>query len=176
MKILAILLTVLAAIISIGGLVEPEHRFRIVSKYYNFSAGFPDVPTVSTDINDEGLNKHLWTVKRNHGTWAEYFVVSATCYKEALDPTKELDSADSQPGAGSQNGIEVLQSERTQVRALETGRELPAFFRSTKDTATGSVIFHKLILDRYCLIDAGARADKNVGAASLFMQSVSILK
>ena len=83
MKILAILLTVLAAIISIGGLVEPEHSFRIVSKYYNFSAGFPAVPTVST------------------------------------------------------------------------------------------VIFQKLILDRYCLIDAGARADKNVGATSLFMQSVS---
>jgi len=174
-KTFLIVLT-LAAGIGLVALVRPEHRFQIVSTHYNFSAAFPDVPTVSTEINDEGLNKQLWTLKRDHGTWAEYFVVSATCYKEALDPTKELDSADSQPGAGSQNGIEVLQSERTQVRALETGRELPAFFRSTKDTATGSVIFHKLILDRYCLIDAGARADKNVGAASLFMQSVSIFK
>src|SRR5439155_23270949 len=134
----AIVLTLLA-VASIVWLAKREHCFQIVSTYYNFSAGFPDVPTVSTDINDEGLNKHLWTVKRDHGTWAEYFAVSATCYNEVLDPAKELDDA--------------LQSERTQVKALATGRELPAFFRSTKDTATGSVILHKLILDRHCMID-----------------------
>ena len=160
-KAFLIVLT-LAAGVGLVALVRPEHRFQIVSTHYNFSAAFPDVPTVSTEINDEGLNKHLWTVKRDHGTRAEYFAVSATCYNEVLDPAKELDDA--------------LQSERTQVKALATGRELPAFFRSTKDTATGSVILHKLILDSHCVIDAGARAGRNEEAASRFMQSVSILK
>ena len=165
----------LAAGVGLVALVRPEHRFQIVSTHYNFSAAFPDAPTVSTEINDEGLNKQLWTLKRDHGTWAEYFVVSATCYKEALDASKEFDGADSNP-VWPPSGLRVLQSGRTQMRALKTSRELPAFIHSTKETATGVVMLHKLILDKHCIIDAGARTERDERAASLFMESVSILK
>jgi hypothetical protein len=173
MKTFAIVLTLLAAI-GLIALVKPEHHFQVVSAYYNFSAAFPDVPTVSTEINDDGLKQQLWTLKRDHGAWAEYFVVSATCYKEVLDAAKGFDDADSTPGLAV--GQRALQSGRTQVRALESNRELPAFVRSSKETATGIVMLHKVILDKHCIVDAGARAQRNERAASLFVQSVSILK
>jgi hypothetical protein len=172
-KTFAIVLTLLAAV-GLVALVKPEHRFQIVSTHYNFSAAFPDVPTVSTEINDEGLKQQLWTLKREHGTWAEYFVVSATCYNEVLDAAKEFDGADSTPALAVAQ--RVLQSGWTQVRALETSRELPAFIRSTKETATGVIMLHKIILDRQCVVEAGARAEGNERATSLFMQSISILK
>jgi hypothetical protein len=94
--------------------------------------------------------------------------------KEVLDAAKEFDDADSTPGFAV--GQRVLQSGRTQVRALESSRELPAFIRYSKETATGVVMLHKLILDKQCIVDAAARAERNERAASLFVQSVSILK
>jgi hypothetical protein len=96
------------------------------------------------------------------------------CYKEVLDAAKEFEGADSTPALAV--GQRVLQSGRTQVRALQSSRELPAFIRSTKETATGVVMLHKMILDKHCIVDAGARAERNERAASLFVQSVSILK
>jgi hypothetical protein len=174
MKIFAVVLTLLA-VVGLILIIKHEHRFQIASTYYNFSAAFPDVPTVSTDINyDEGLKQQLWTLKRDHGTWAEYFVVSATCYKEMSDAAKEFDGAEANPVV-TLSGLRVLQSGRTQVRALKTRRELPAFVRSTKETATGIIMLHKVILDKRCIVDAGARAERNDSAASLFVQSVNIL-
>jgi hypothetical protein len=174
MKIFAVVLTLLA-IVGLISMVKHEHRFQIASTYYNFSAAFPDVPTVSTDINyDDGLKQQLWTLKRDHGTGAEYFVVSATCYKEMSDAATEFDEAEANPVV-TLSGQQVLQSGRTQVRALKTRRELPAFVRSTKETATGIIMLHKVILDKSCIVDAGARAERNDRAASLFVQSVNIL-
>lgn len=153
----------------------PEHSYQLVSPEYNFSAAFPDTPAVTHSINDEGLPKTEWTLKHDHGTWTEYFDISATCYHETLDPAKEFDGADAEP-ALALNGIKILTSGRTTVQALETGRELPAFARMSEEAATKIVWAHKVILDGHCMIDYSARMDKNEGPASLYMGNVKILK
>jgi hypothetical protein len=153
----------------------PEHPYQLVSEQYNFSASFPDTPTIKQSINDEGKPKTEWTVKHDHGNWVEYYQVSGTCYDEVLDPAKEFGGADDDPTL-LLNGVKVLKSERYMVHALKTGKELPAFSRVSKDTATGNVMSHFVILDGHCMIDAGARIDRNEGPASLFMGNIKMLK
>jgi len=169
----AVALLVLVAAIWLFGL--PEHPTQIVSKTYNFSAYFPDTPVVETSVSDEGTPSSTWTVKHDHGTWVEYFQVSATCYKEVLDPAKEFDGADADPVLVL-NGVKVLRSEHISAHDLETSREFPAYSRLSQDTGTGNIMSHVVIIDGRCMIDAGARMDKNEGPASLFMSSVKILK
>jgi hypothetical protein len=153
----------------------PEHSYQLVSREYNFSAAFSDTPAVSHSQNDEGLPKTQWTLKHDHGTWTEYFDISATCYNETLDPAKEFDGADADPTL-ILNGIHVLKSGRTTIQAVETGRELPAYSRMTEETATKTLMAHNVILDGHCMIDYGARMNRNEGPASLYMGSVKILK
>lgn len=153
----------------------PEHAYQLVSPEYNISALFPDKPSVLHSVNDEGLPKTVWTIKHDHGTWTEYFELSATCYNEVLDPAKEFEGADVDP-ALALNGIRVIESGRTTVQALETGRELQAFARISEDSRNKAVLAHKVILDGHCMIDYSARMDKNEGAAALFMGGVKILK
>ncbi len=98
----------------------PEHSYQLVSPEYNFSAVFPDTPAVTHSVNDEGLPKTQWTLKHDHGTWTEYFDVSATCYNETLDPAKEFDGADTDPTLAL-NGIRVLKSGRTKFKRLKPG-------------------------------------------------------
>ena len=153
----------------------PEHPYQLVSHDYNFSAAFPDTPEVTHSVNDEGLPRVEWVLKHDRGTRVEYFQVSATCYKEVLDPDKEFGGADADPTLAL-NGVIVLESARKTVQALETGRSLPAYTRMSKDSPTGNIMAHTVILDNHCMIDFGSRVDKNEGAASLFMGSVKILK
>jgi hypothetical protein len=161
--------------ILLGGLPGlPKHPYQLVSHDYNFSAAFPDTPEVTHSVNDEGLPKVEWVLKHDHGTWAEYFRVSATCYNEVLDPDKEF-GGDADP-ALALNGVTVLKSARISVQALETGRDLPAYTRVSKDAPTGNIMAHTVILDNHCMIDSGSRVNKNEGAASLFMENVKILK
>jgi hypothetical protein len=155
-----------------------EHPAQVVSTQYNFSASFPDSPTVTTATNDEGLPKTTWTLKHDHVNWVEFFQVSATCYHEVLDPEKEFTGADQDPVLVL-NGLKVVGSKQFQMTALETGRSLPAYSRETQGIGndnTGQLFLHKSILDGHCMIDAGARADNNYGPATLFMESVKILK
>jgi hypothetical protein len=168
---------VLAAAVIIGlgiWLGLPEHPYQLVSHDYNFSAAFPDTPQVTHSVNDEGLPKVLWVLKHDHGNRVEYFQVSASCYKEVLDPDQEF-GGDTDP-ALALNGVTVLKSARISVKALETGRDLPAYTRMSKDGPTGNIMAHTVILDNHCMIDFGSRVDKNEGAASLFMENVKILK
>ena len=153
----------------------PEHSYQLVSREYNFSAAFPDTPAVSHNQNDEGLPKTEWTLKHDHGTWTEYFDVSASCYNETLDPAKEFGGADADPTL-ILNGIRVLRFGRTTIQTVETGRELPAYSLMTEDTATKILMAHNVILDGHCMIDYGARVDLNEGPASPYMGSVKILK
>ncbi len=46
----------------------------------------------------------------------------------------------------------------------------------TEETATKIIMAHNVILDGRCMIDYGARMDKNEGPASLYMGSVKMLK
>src|SRR5260221_5735526 len=138
----------------------PEHHYQLVSEQYNFSASFPDTPEITQSVNDEGKPKMEWLVKHDHGNWVEYYQVSGTCYDEVLDPAKEFGGADDDPTL-LLNGVKVLKSEKFMVHALKTGKELPAFSRVSQDTATSNIMSHLVILDGHCMIDAGARIDRN---------------
>jgi hypothetical protein len=177
--ILSLLVTVGVAVgLAVWFVGLPERSTQIVSSQYNFSVSFPDAPTVTTESNDEGLPKTMWVLKHDHMNWVEYFQVSGTCYHETLDPEKEFPGADQDPVLVL-NGLEVVDSKQFQLTALETGRSLPAFSRVTKGIGNdnkGELCLHKSILDGQCMIDAGARADNNYGPASLFIESVKILK
>lgn len=153
----------------------PEHPTQVVSQEYNFSAAFPDKPTVKKEINDEGLLKTTWTVKHDHGTWAEYFEISATCYAEVLDPDKEFEGADDDPTLVL-NGVRAIKSERATFHAVETGRALAAFARVSSDANTGMLVLHTAILDGRCWIDAASRADRDAGPATAFIASVKMLR
>ena len=175
--IIAILAGIIAAAITFTWLGSPEKQYQLVSQEYNFSAAFPDTPTVTQTTNDEGKAKTEWAVKHDHITWTEYYTLSATCYDETLDPAKEFDNADTDP-TWVLNGIKVLQSNRLTISALKTGRELQAFSRVSQDTTTGNILLHRTILDGRCMIDATARVDKGKteGQAASFILSVKIVQ
>lgn len=174
---IAILFIIVVAVGLILWLGLPEKPYQLVSQEYNFSAAFPDTPTVAQTTNDEGKPKTEWAVKHDHMTWTEYYIASATCYEEVLEPVKEFDNADADP-ALALNGIKVLQSNRLTISALKTGRELQAYSRVSQETATGVILIHRTILDRHCMIDATARVDKgkNEGPAASFILGVKILQ
>ena len=178
MKKILIVITVISAV-AIGALIWlvglPEKPYQLISQEYNLSASFPDTPTVTQSVNDEGRPKTEWTVKHDHGTWVEYYDVSATCYEEVLDPAKEFGGADDDPTLAL-NGVKVLKSEKTTVHALKTGRELPAFSRISQDIPTGNILSHFVVLDGHCVVDAGARINRNEGPAALFMENIKMLK
>lgn len=177
MKRFFILLIFLVIVVVVGlrWLIDRPKPYQLISKQYNLSVGFPEQPTIETSVNDEGLPKTDWKVRHDRVTYVEFYDVSATCYNEELRPEKEFVGADNDPVLAL-NGVKVLKSERMTVQALETGRELPAYSRVSQDTATGNIMGHRVILDGHCMIDSGVRIDHNAGPASLFLESIKMLR
>ncbi len=153
---------------------KSDTKYQLVSEQYNFSVQLPESPTITKDINDEGLPSSEWVVKHTHLTDADYYDVRATCYKEVLKPDDEL-TGDSDPTL-ILNGITIISSRRFMMKAKETDRDIPAYARTSKEK-DGGMMSSIFAVDGKCMISVGTRINPSTaGDSAMFLGSFEFLK
>ena len=163
---------VLLTMLGLLGCKSNSHT-QVVDRHYNFSVRLPEAPTVTTDINDEGLESKQWLVKHAHLSDADYYSVPATCYKEVLKADDELQP---NPALLALNGITLAESRRFTMRARETNREIPALATTTK--SGGSEIINNIYaVDGHCMLSVTTRVNPGTaGENALFLNSFQLLR
>jgi hypothetical protein len=169
MRQLALLIGILGLLLS----CKSDAHQQLVSRQYNFSILMPETPEVHDGVNDEGLPRTEWLVKHTHLLVTEYYSVTASCYKETLNPDDELALNDALLAA---NGITVVERRRFMIRARETGRAIPALRHTTK-SGNSEVITDINAVDGRCLISVSTRVSPSkAGESERFLGSFELLK
>jgi len=169
MKALARMLCTLPFLFAQHACDRPS-RYRLVSETYGFSVEFPEKPIEQSDMNYQGLPKSLWTVERD--AKKEFYSTEVTTYREALRPSPIWI-----PGQEllSSVNIQITESKRFTLRAVSTGREVPAIATTAKQVSTGAWQSSIYIVDGRTLISVTARTnDKQHQAA--FLNSLTLLR
>jgi hypothetical protein len=102
----------------------------------------------------------------------EFYSTEVTTYKEALRPSPNWI-----PGQEllSSVNIQITESKRFTLRAVSTGREVPAIATTAKQVSTGAWQFSIYIVDGRTLIAFTARTNNEQHQAA-FLNSLTLLR
>jgi hypothetical protein len=150
-----------------------SNHYRLVSEKYGFSVEFPEKPIEQSGINDEGLPKSFWQVSHEKVVAKDYYTAEATSYKEILNPDEELVPNETLLAL---NGIKMLEHRRYKVKARETGREVDAMARTSRELSTGTTISSIYLVDGHNMVSITARTNDDPGKAALYLSSFTLIR